>query len=173
MTTLLIKRNNEWFLAAFAPHLRGCNLSTNQKPRLGANKFHLWHEQIWVQSEAPLDGVTFYPELRYKGLPVTPIAWSAESTEPILRVHSMPDAYAVETSSYFPGGPTMKEILAAEHRDRDLWRRLLREREAAALRVHRAMLEDGWEQAGKSEWQRWCHVDELEKSEGPPPAGPF
>ena len=33
-----------------------------------------------------LSGITFYPEVRYRGMIVHPCAWHPESTEPILKV---------------------------------------------------------------------------------------
>lgn len=103
-----------------------------------------------VYGEVPLDSDTvFYPELRFKGLPVTPLWWRPDSEEPILRVHTMPEHKYFVLSPYYSGPKATGE---------ENWQRL-----------H----DDGWEPAGKGEWERWAHVDELEKTEGPPPEGQF
>jgi len=77
----------EWFLAAFAPHIRGCNLSTAHRPTNDTDRFHLWQGQIWVWSHAPLDGITFYPEVYYHGVQVFPQHWHPESNEPRVACH--------------------------------------------------------------------------------------
>jgi hypothetical protein len=84
MSMILAKRKGDWLLAAFAPHIRGCNLSTNRVPREDIDEFHVWRGNIRVWSHAPIDGITFYPEIRYKGCGGRPVMWKADSTEPIL-----------------------------------------------------------------------------------------
>jgi hypothetical protein len=91
----------------------------------------------------------FYPELRFKGLVVTPRWWGSNSEEPILRIQMMPEHKYFVQSPYYSGPKATGE---------ESWQRL-----------H----DDGWEPAGKGEWERWAHVDELEKIEGPAPDGPF
>lgn len=82
---VLASRSGEWYLAAFAKHLQGCNLSTTVRPAVNRDAFHLWQNSVWVWSNAPIAGITFYPQLRWHGFPVTPISWAKGATEPMLR----------------------------------------------------------------------------------------
>lgn len=91
MTQVLAQRDGEWFLAAFAPHIRGCNLSTVQRPARNADLFHLWRGTTYVQSNAPLDGLVFYPCPRYRGMRVYPEGWKVVGSEPQLQVLLMYD----------------------------------------------------------------------------------
>ena len=84
MNPVLASRDGEWYLAAFAPHIEGCNLSTVVEPRSQSDKFHRWRDKIYVQRHAPLDGVTFYPELYWQEYRVQPLSWNTEMSEPAL-----------------------------------------------------------------------------------------
>jgi len=138
---VLAQRKGQWMLAAFAPHLNGCNLSTNARPWHDADRFHLWQGKTYVWSNAPIAGVTFYPEIRYKGMRVYPMCWKRDTEEPILQLMG---------SSGGPGypanaGPGFDEMLKAE----------------------------GWQPQAGDPMLGFVHVDDLEKTEGPPPKGTF
>jgi hypothetical protein len=81
---MLARRHDEWYLAAFAAHIAGCNLSTTRKPRHDTSEFHLWRDKVWVWSNAPTNGVLFFPRLLWNRRTVTPVYWHQESTEPLL-----------------------------------------------------------------------------------------
>jgi len=102
-----------------------------------------------VVEPARLREFTFYPEVYYKGLPITPLWWKPDSEGPVLLAHMMPEHRYFVKSPYYKGP------------------------DATAEENFNALLEDGWEPAGIGEWTRWLHVDELEKIEGPPPEGAF
>lgn len=141
---ILARRKDDWFLAAAAPHIRGCNLSMPAKPKHDSEYFHLWNGIIYVWSHAPLDGITFYPELRYKGMKVCPWnGWQPGTSEPILNVM---------TGSYYAYPGESREL--AEARKREL-------------------LAEGWYDGGRDGMAGYVHVDKLEKIEGPPPEGAF
>lgn len=81
---ILARRDGEWILAAFAPHLRRCNLSTPREPKR-PELCLLWKETIYVQSRAPLDGLAFFPRLLFRGMRVFPEQW--DTNKDILRLH--------------------------------------------------------------------------------------
>jgi|WetSurMetagenome_2_1015567.scaffolds.fasta_scaffold858665_1 hypothetical protein len=139
MPLVLAQLENEWFLAAFAPHLRGCNLSAPRQPRHNGERFQLTARGNYLWSEAPLDAVTFYPQLRYKGCGAAPVMWRQDSAEPVLYCE-------IGTPPAWP--PQERDAKIAE------------------------LEGEGWK------WDRrdmigrgYVHVDDLEKTEGPPPAG--
>lgn len=172
MTTVLAQRDGEWFLAAFAKHLNGCNLSTPREPVLQREKFHLWRGQLYVQSHASLQGITFYPELYYHGMKVWPQGWGEDTAEPILHCLVLLNPEDVERTPYFDG-PSAKQIHATKDRDRDEWIRLLALRQKGVEQLIERLIADGWEQPGRGEFTRLVHIDDLDKIEGPPPEGPF
>ncbi|QOJ18146.1 MAG: hypothetical protein HRU76_11335 [Phycisphaeraceae bacterium] len=143
MTTYLARRQSDWLLAAFAPHLRGCNLSTVVSPTVAQERFQLWQGRIWVQSEADPREVVFYPRLLYRGWLVTPERWHHTGAEPILLVRM-----GVEEISKAGG---LKETMEAR----------------------RELETDGWDWSRMEEGLKYVHVDQLEKVEGPPPEGAF
>jgi hypothetical protein len=116
------------------------------------------------------DGVTFYPEVRYRGVPVRPDRWHAESPEPMLLcvlndLNPMID---------MAGGPTMAQIIAANtSTDRSVWERLLQERTERGQGILRQLHADGWQGSWGEGLYKYLHVDEIEKIEGPPPVGAF
>ena len=146
MSLMLAELAGQSLLASFAPHLRGCNLSTRVDPVAHAEKYHLWQNRIWVWSEADPAKVRFFPEIRYRGCKVYPEWWHRESSEPLLAVHLPPRD--LDFSKFFVRPPTLDDL-------------------------QRAMEADGWQGDGREGWHKYVHVDELEKIEGPPPEGPF
>jgi hypothetical protein len=144
---ILARRKGEWFLAAFAAHINGCNLSINKRPCHDAEKFHLWNQRIFVWRHAPIEGVTFYPTLRYRGIPVLVFhGWHPDSEEPLLSVLMAQRPYRSPDEPY--------EAV------RQRWEQLISE---------------GWEDGGRDGMAGYVHVEdpELEKIEGPPPEGAF
>lgn len=139
---ILARMDDDWYLAAFGPHIRGCNLSTNQVPTgRHAHHFHVWKNHIYVWSHAPLGGITFYPTLRYRGIPVSVFhGWHPDSEEPLL--------------SLLMGRPRVS-LDEPDDLVRQRWERLL---------------EEGWEDGGRDGMAGYVHVNDpdLEKIEGPP-----
>ncbi len=82
---------------------------------------------------------TFYPEIRYKGMRVTPVGWDPKSEEPMLRC----------------------ELHDLGERGRQGFE--TRRRAVEELRA------DGWRFDDREGGWKFVHVDELEKVEGPPP----
>lgn len=144
MSYVLAIRKGEWLLAAFAPNLRGCNLSTVRPPLHDRERYHIWNKSVYVWSHAPLDGITFFPELKYQGCKVYPWhGWRHDSAEPILScligdLRASPDETADDVRA-------RRERLVAQ----------------------------GWEDGGRDGVAGYVHVDDIEKFEGPPPDGPF
>jgi hypothetical protein len=89
------------------------------------------------------EGITFYPELRYKGMRVYPKGWDPDSAEPILRCE--------------------KPHLA------DMNLKGVHVRQAFVERLRA----DGWHWDDREGGWKYIHVDDLEKVEGPPPDGTF
>lgn len=147
---ILAMRDGEWFLAAFAPHIQGCNLSSVREPIAQRDKFHLWRDLIYVQSHAPLDGIIFYPDLFYHGLSVAPQMWHTETIEPILCCQAMPQEGDLDD-------PYFVTLLKDSQRDH----------------YGNRLLADGWTRTDKFVYEKYIHIDDLEKAEGPPPNGSF
>lgn len=116
-------------------------------------------------------GITFYPEVRYWGVPVRPDRWHAESAEPVL-LCVLNDLNPLIDMA---GGPTMAQIIAANTRsDRSEWERLLQERTERDQAILRQLHDAGWQKSWGGEGHyKYLHVDELEKIQGPPPVGAF
>jgi hypothetical protein len=146
MRYILAERGGQFFLAAFAEHLRGCNLSTPEKPRLDADKYHLWQDRIWVWSHAWPGDIVFFPEIRYRGCKVYPWGWQETAHEPMLQIFSDD----IDASKYFKANPQVN-----------------------TSDLRRALIADGWDWDAREGGLKYVHVDELEKIEGPPPEGPF
>lgn len=96
------------------------------------------------------NGIAFYPELYYHGLPVWPASWCSESAEPIVRCEAMPQEGQLD-DEYFQ---CVLQHSTVDHRNNRL-------------------LADGWAKPDKFVYSKYVHVDDLEKIEGPPPDGPF
>lgn len=145
MTSVLANRDGEWFLAAFAPHLSECNLSTPIQPVHNSELFHIWKESIYVQSHASLDRIVFYPEVLYRGIRVWPSHWDLKSSELMVSCRMMPDdvdqlkLFGCETPDY--------------------------------TTFHALMTNDGWRWDMRDGGVRYIHINDLEKIEGPLPDG--
>lgn len=118
MASILAKRSGEWFLAAFAPHVRGFTLSTAIEPQTDRERFYRWRDREWVWSDAPLEGTVFYPKLLVDGVRVYAERWHPEIRDVLL--------CCMPTTVRTPGEP------------RDLWSR----RKAELLRA--GWTDEGW-----------------------------
>jgi hypothetical protein len=99
------------------------------------------HNRYRYRSVDSLDGITFYPQLRYRGMGVAPVGWKSHSAEPIMQcMIGIPPAWT-----------SQQRDAAMEQLKAEGWRW-----------DYRDMVGEGY-----------VHVDDLEKTEGPPPAGAF
>lgn len=96
--------------------------------------------------------VAFYPEIFYHGLKVIPVMWHPDSDEPVLMCEAMPATIRDVSSPYFL--EISRSVGGAQY-------------------AEEVMLPDGWQRPDRAVYQKYLHVDELEKIEGPPPDGPF
>lgn len=121
-----------------------------------------------------MDGITFYPEVRYWGMKVYPESWDPGSTEPILVCRMMGDEILRKLKT-LPGIHAARERAEQSGRaeDRDAWRSKLEESNAASQALRRQLVDDGWLDTPGEGFVKHVHVDELEKFEGPPPKGAF
>lgn len=175
---ILARWKSEWLLATRAsPGFSGCALSGGDWTRLESLGFVRYTSSVenyptyvcWRKSVPSLDGINFFPEVRYRGAPVAVDQWHTESAEPLVRCFLGDMNPLIDQT-----GPTMNEILAANRaKDYDTWRRLCREREECGQAVVQRLKEEGWESIGRDGFCKYIHVDELEKIEGPPPEGAF
>jgi len=107
---------------------------------------------VLYKSLPTIEGISFYPEIRRLGYPLRPVMWHPEREEPILKC-------------YLDNGELTQDLTC--HNDLGKWNRIYEERKAA----FRA---DGWCWPDPREGcEKYVHVDDLEKVEGPPPEGPF
>jgi hypothetical protein len=93
---ILVRWDNEWLLAQCAfPGTGRVGLIGGSRSRLSQKGFcervvqagSLPTVRSWRTSVPfDVDGITFYPELRYRGFIVHPTAWHPDSAEPILKV---------------------------------------------------------------------------------------
>ncbi|HNO79875.1 MAG TPA: hypothetical protein PKN33_17645 [Phycisphaerae bacterium] len=91
-----------------------------------------------------IEGVTFYPVLNYQNYEVWPQFWHRESAEPLLHCHIDANTLSIGTTNSTEFRQRVQELQALS------WKYELRE---------------GCE--------KYVHVDELRKIEGPPPEGTF
>jgi len=104
-------------------------------------------------SIADVRAIRFFPVIRCRlGYLVSPVMWHPEWEEPILKC-------------YLDNGELTQDLTC--HNDLGKWNRIYEERKAA-LRA------DGWHWPDPREGcEKYIHVDDLEKIEGPPPDGAF
>lgn len=94
-----------------------------------------------------MENITFYPTLRYRGIPVSVFhGWHPDSEEPLLNLAIWGRPYLSLDEPY--------EVI------KQRWEQLISE---------------GWEDGGRDGMAGYVHVEDpdLEKIEGPPPDGPF
>jgi hypothetical protein len=117
------------------------------------------------------EGITFYPETRYWGMPVHPEHWHRESEEPLLCCRLMGDEIHRLTGP--PGLAEASRLAGRSEADRQHWLGLVEEAKARGRELRTRLVEDGWLDGGGEGLVKYVHVDDLEKIEGPPPEGAF
>ena len=147
---IVAQRDGEWFLAAFAPHLKGCNLSTPFEPRSHRQCFHLWNNELWVQSNAPLTGIRFFPKARWRGTRLFVAMWSWGQADPRPHVGCSVNLLEIDQERWF-GRTGLQYAELIEPCAKLGWRVDLLD-----AAVYGAV-----------------PIDELELTEGPPPEGVF
>lgn len=171
---ILCRYNNRWHIAQRAqPALPGCSL------RIGANMTggEDWKEYFSGSFRHKyfdsFEGITFYPELRYRRLPVLVWnGWHPESQEPLLGCMLGDVKPMIEAES----GVTHAMIVQANDRrteDEHRWKQVHDRREAASRKIMQRVIDDGWKQEDRGLYFQYIHVDDLEKIEGPPPEESF
>lgn len=149
---ILCRWNNNWYLSSGVNRAAGiCWL------RSGANMPRPSHFAAvppvgsHFYGQVPLSSdIAFFPKIYYHGLPVTPLAWSADSSEPMLHCCAMPSQGQLD-SPYFA--------------------RVL-ENSGSRLDANR-LVADGWLNPERGVYEKYVHVDEIEMVEGAVPDGPF
>lgn len=151
---ILCRYRGDWYLSTGISRERGlCTLRCSPAmphprdfkplPPVGA---------VLYGSVPDVEEITFFPEIRRLGYPLQPVAWHTESEEPMLKCYLSNPVV----------GKQIKEFDDLAKRAREYDERIV------ALKV------DGWHWPDPREGcEKYLHVDELEKVEGPPPDGPF
>jgi hypothetical protein len=140
-------------------------------PPARRSDFHIWRGHTYVQSQAPLDDVVFYPQVRYWGMPVYPLHWHEESSEPLLRCLLMGNEIHRLTSQ--AGLGEASDRAAESEADHQRWLALVEEARTRDRELRTRLVEDGWLDRAGEGLEKYVHVDDLEKIEGPPPEGAF
>ena len=184
---ILCKWNNRWFLASKAQaSTPSCSISCPDWEDLvpmgfrrevrggwivGEVKYPSW--VVYTRHMPTMDGITFYPEIRWQGMKVRPERWDHESEEPMLLciLYIWDTNHIVDAET----GVDMETIHEVEKSgDRERWERLIQERDRVCMDLRHRLFDAGWTiYEDQSMLQRLIHVDELEKIEGPPPEGAF
>jgi hypothetical protein len=146
---ILCQWNEQWYLSTGITPEKGCVWL-----RCGPNMPHppsfarVSPGSLVLYGSVPWDErVRFYPEVKCRGMRVYPERWHFESQEPLLYCFVL-------------GGDIRPEVLFG--------RRLKNASECGPL-----MTAAGWEWHPPDGARKFIHVDDLEKTEGPVPAGPF
>ncbi|QKK08977.1 MAG: hypothetical protein HND58_12945 [Planctomycetota bacterium] len=133
---MLARRDREWFLAAFADHINGCNLSSPGVPMSQREKFHEWNG-IWVQSHADVEDLELFEELyvrvdgeRLRVYPWT--GWKRGTSDPLL-------VCLMDLGTVSSGSP------------------------GEAERRVQSLVQQGWDYKAREGALRAVHVDDLEK----------
>jgi hypothetical protein len=95
-----------------------------------------------------VSGVRFFPTILYRGCKVRPRYWHREAAQPLLLISMWIDDLILE--KYFVKPPAND-----------------------AFAIQAAMEADGWSWDLREGGDKYVHVDELEKIEGPPPQGAY
>jgi hypothetical protein len=106
---------------------------------------------FWHNYFPTLEDIALYPVIRYRGCRVWPEVWHPDAVEPLVRCRL--ETHDLNPASEF-GRHTGSGILPYDE---------------FAARV----TADGWQWDMREGGTKYIHVDDLEKIEGPPPAGPF
>lgn len=150
---LLARKDGYWYIAVRSrPESLGCALRIGPMMPREAGFTPMPPVGAWMSKQLEsTDGVTFFPTIKYQGLRVEPISWHPESRE--LRVKCRLDTSEVTSSVlHF-------DDLAGTDRAYN--------KRVAELKA------EGWAWDAREGGQKYLHVDELEKIEGPPPDGVF
>jgi len=115
------------------------------------------------------NGITFYPEVRYRGIRVYPQWWHPSSAEPLVQCWMQGIGDAVD-----PGRDRIEQSLDAQRRgDFALWASICEELKQKSQAMRAQLVSEGWKDKHIDGLEKYCHVDDLEKIEGPPPVGEF
>ncbi len=131
-------------------------------------------QRVWRRFMDTMVGITFYPEVRYRGMKVFPERWLAEGAEPLLYCRLMGDQITKRIGAL----PAVWEAFKVAERTKDpaaveKWRTLARDSERGSFALREFLISEGWRDEGGDGLVRYLHVDELEKTEGPPSEGAF
>jgi len=85
----LAQWNGRLYLVHANENIVGVNLATPFEYDAPSPPFQSSRFGVYFANFRSPDGITFYPELRYKGAKVYPEAWVQGTTEPILRCRLM------------------------------------------------------------------------------------
>lgn len=96
---------------------------------------------------SPIADIVFYPTLYFHGLRVEPIDWGMGDDEPLLRCSASPNALEELEHQYFQ---TIRSRIGARY-------------------VSEVLVKDGWMRPDIFVFEKYFHVDLLDKVEGPPP----
>ncbi|MDQ7013677.1 MAG: hypothetical protein Q9O74_07230 [Planctomycetota bacterium] len=184
---ILAKWKVHWYIASkINPETPSCALVAGNWPEVQSLGFIKEVRSVGTQGQSgysvnikyhrymsTMSDITFYPELHYWGMRVTPEHWHFTSPEPLLFCRLMDNEIFLATR--IPGGPEALKR-AVEKKDKHAeaeWRRIGEANSQTLAAMRRKLLADGWEDHGMDGLVKYVHVDDLEKIEGPPPRGPF
>ncbi len=149
---ILCEFRGNWYLSTGISAANGCTLRCGARmphpagfkplPPVGA---------LLYGSVFEIEAITFFPIIRRLEYPLRPVMWHPEREEPILKC-------------YLDNSELTRDLTC--YNDLARWNRIYKERKAA-------LWADGWHWSDPREGcEKYLHVDELEKIEGPPPEGP-
>lgn len=143
--TCLALRNGEWFVCHWGRPIKGVNLEVQGTPTKDRDSYRLSpSENRWFINLQSPDGVTFCPEVRWRGRLVSINGWVRHSNLPLLSCHmDQADLLGSEDARRFE--------------DLVIWIR-----------------DQGWTWNFRGEdGIAEIHIGDLEKIPGPPPPGAF
>lgn len=126
-----------------------------------------------------MQGIAFYPDIRYDGRKVHPEHWEPHNTQPFLRCHMYEIASTVVIPGFDEARAALENEVSRRHVDADdplllKWKNLLRQQQATVAKLRSELMADGWEDGGvDAGLKKYIHVNELEKIESTPPEGSF
>ena len=165
--------NKEWCLAQRGNlSLPGVSLAVRNGCPLASETMgfkRYWSGVFWHRYWPSFDGITFYPEVRYRGIRVYPQWWHPSSAEPLVHCWMQGIGDAVD-----PGRDRIEQSLDAQRRgDFALWASICEELKQKSQAMRAQLVSEGWKDKHIDGLEKYCHVDDLEKIEGPPPVGEF
>lgn len=185
---ILCKWSEEWLVASKASsETPSCALMGGAWPRLSRLTFKQevlsvgkpgdpdYREHCrWHKFMATMVGITFYPTLRYMGIPVyVGRSWHPDSEEPLLGLLLGDINPTIEAETGLTVA-MMPEVNRRRADDEEAWKRFHDRWKEGGAKVMQRILNDGWERTLHG-FFKYVHVADpnLEKIEGPPPEGPF